>query len=286
MVALGEALWDVFPDQERFGGAPANFACAAAALAGDRARVHMVSAVGMDALGRRALAALTRHGVMVDTVYENHRPTGRVRVSLDPAGSPHYEIEADAAWDHVTLEPAAVALAGRAHVVCFGSLAQRSSVTANTIRACLDATHADAMRLFDVNLRPPHDHRPVIERSLALCNTLKLNAEELAVLRRSMHLPADDVGAIRSLAHAHQLRAVALTRGSEGATLLRGDEVSHAPGSPIRVVNTVGAGDAFTARFALGLLDDEPLDELNRQACDVAAEVCGSAGAIPDRTSR
>jgi len=286
MVALGEALWDVFPDQERFGGAPANFACAAAAIAGDRGRVHMVSAVGTDPLGERARAALTRHGVIVDTVYENHRPTGRVRVSLDPAGSPHYEIEVDAAWDHVTANPAAIALAARADVVCFGSLAQRSSVTANTIRACLDATHADALRLFDVNLRPPHDHRPVVERSLALCNTLKLNVDELAVMRRWVDLPADDVEAMRSLAHTCDLRAMALTRGSEGATLLRGDEVSHAPGTPVRVVDTVGAGDAFAARFALGLLDNEPLEEINRQACKVAAEVCGSAGATPDPPPR
>ncbi len=139
IVGLGEVLWDVFPDGPRFGGAPANFACSVAELAGGNLDVFMVGAVGPDELGRRATLSLREHGVDTRHIATAEEPTGQVLVKPDAAGHPSYEIATDTAWDNIPWSDELRQLATRADAVCFGTLAQRSAAIARNnsrVRAC------------------------------------------------------------------------------------------------------------------------------------------------------
>lgn len=214
IVGLGEVLWDMFPDGARFGGAPANFACHAAMLGGD---AYVVSQVGHDDLGARAIAALHGHGVHTDFVTSSpDRPTGTVQVTLDPQGKPAFAIGADAAWDALAWTDRMSELAGRADAVCFGTLGQRSPAARATIRQFLDAIRPDCLGIFDVNLRPPYYDGQLILDSLARANALKLNDDELPIVAGIAGVHGDDRAVLVGLRDRYDLRFVALTRGARG----------------------------------------------------------------------
>ena len=279
IVGLGEILWDVFPDGPRFGGAPANFACHVAALGGN---AEMVSAVGNDELGALAVAELHQRGVGTGTVFRHEdRATGIVTVSLDAAGHASYQFATDTAWDALPWSAELARLAERTSAVSFGTLGQRSERSRATIRRFVTATPSTALRVFDVNLRPPFVSDAVILESLALANVLKLNADELPALAALSASTGSDVEILQELADRFTLRAVALTRGADGAVLVRDGQVSDHPGIDTHVVDTVGAGDAYTAVLTLGLLEGRNLESINRGACQVAAFVCSQSGATP-----
>ena len=286
VVGLGEVLWDVFPDGPRFGGAPANFSCSVAGLGRDRLEVAIVSAVGQDELGERAIAALVDVKIDVTAVARKNQPTGRVDVQLDEHGHASYQFQSDCAWDRMEWTRELDQLARRADVVCFGTLGQRSQQSMETVRKFVAATRPTALRIFDINLRPPFFSDAIILDSLKLANVLKLNDEELPVLEKLLGLSGTPIEMLRQLKDRFSFQVVALTRGANGAILIRGEDISDVPGVAAKVVDTVGAGDAFTAALAIGLLDGMDLDTINRTACEVAAYVCSQSGAtpkIPDR---
>lgn len=279
IIAIGEILWDVFPDGPRFGGAPANFACSTAELGKENACVKIVSAVGDDDLGRRAIAALATRGVQTEAVQVNVFPTGRVDVELDEVGAATYQFAENCAWDHLSWNRDLAELADSCHVVCFGTLGQRSGESQESIRAFVQATPESSLRILDVNIREPFISNELILASLDLSNVLKLNDEELPVIGRLCEFSGSDIEIMRQVAMRFGLRCVALTRGPNGAAIISGDSVSELPGTSVRVVDTVGAGDAFTASMTLGLLAGDNLETINRNAMATASYVCSQPGA-------
>ena len=284
VIGIGEVLWDMLPGGKQLGGAPANFAYHARALG---AAACPVSRVGDDALGREILDRL----VLLDlpTTYvgtDRAHPTGTVDVRVDPGGVPHYVIHEHVAWDFLEPAPELLALAARADAICFGTLAQRSTMSRETIRAVLDAANRPGcLRVFDINLRQ-HYHTPrlvgdLLERS----DVLKLNDEELPAVMRMLDLPAagNATQQLAQLAGAGPgLRLVALTRGRDGSILFTRQRVSDHPGvRPERIADTVGAGDAFTAAVVTGMLRGDDLDMTNAFANRLAAYVCTQPGATP-----
>ena len=282
IVALGEILWDVFPDGPKFGGAPANFACTSAELAGPEADTYIVGAVGPDALGKNAVDLLASHGVDTAYVQLSDYPTGKVNVTLDNAGKPTFEIAERTAWDHVEWLSNLDQLAARADAICFGTLAQRSPESSATIRQFVRATRPECLRILDINLRAPFWNDDVIHDSIQLANVLKLNDAELPVLAKIFSLTGSEDEQLKSLMTRFDLHAVALTRGADGATLLRATgESSTQPVEPVKIADTVGAGDAYTAALAIGLLNDQPLEQINAWANRVAAFACTQPGGTP-----
>ena len=280
IVGIGEVLWDVFPDGEHFGGAPANVAIHAAALG---AESYMISAVGPDARGEAALARLDAAGVNRTAVAQLlGRPTGVVDVSVDARGQPSFDIAADVAWDYVPWSRAVEEVVEHADAICFGTLAQRSAVSRTTIKHALRATPRRTWRLFDVNLRQNYFDERVLMSSLELANAVKLNEDELPVVARLCKLTATGlVDQLRMLCDWFGLRLAALTRGAAGSVLATPDEV-HESAAPATVVcDTVGAGDAFTAELLVGVLDRRSLAEVSARANAVAAYVCSQPGATP-----
>lgn len=279
VVGVGETLWDLFPDGAVWGGAPGNLACHAAGLG---AVSVMVSRVGRDDLGDRGVATLQSLGVDCRHVQRDAlRPTGTVSVSLGAGGDARYEFAADVAWDHLAWDPGLEPLAAGAAAVCFGTLGQRAATSRATIRRFLEEAHG-ALRVFDVNLRQRFHSPEVIRESLALANALKFNDEELPTVAAACGIDAaDPVAAAHDLAARHGLRLVAITRGAAGSVLVAEGRTSELPARATRVVDTVGAGDAFTAAVIVGLLRGRPLDAIHDHAARVAAFVCGQRGATP-----
>jgi len=280
IVGLGEVLWDVYPDAAHFGGAPANFACHAASLG---AESWMVSSVGSDELGERAVEKLRERDVQCGHVSRDGRhATGRVLVTLNAAGQASYEFAADTAWDHLTWSDDLVPLAARCDAVCFGTLGQRSPASLETIRRFVKATPASALRVFDVNLRQRFYDAETMRASLQLASAVKLNDEELPIVGELCGLRAvTPREMLNELASQFELRFAALTRGPRGSLLIAGAAEDDCPAPPTTVVDTVGAGDAFTATLVMGFLKGLALDAINRHANAVASYVCSQKGATP-----
>ena len=278
IVGIGEVLWDVYPDAAHFGGAPANFACHAASLG---AEAWMVSAVGADELGDRALDSLRKLGVECGSVTRDpEHATGRVLVTLDAAGQASYEFAAETAWDHLSWSNQLASLARNCNAVCFGTLGQRSPISRATIRRFMQATPRAALRVFDVNLRQHFFDAETIESSLQIASVLKLNGEELPTVAEICGLKARTPrDMLMELMSRYELRLAAVTCGRDGALLLAAGEEAECSAVPTTVVDTVGAGDAFTATLVSDFLRGQPLAEINRHANAVASFVCSQPGA-------
>ena len=287
VIGVGEVLWDLLLTGPQLGGAPANFAYHAHALG---AQAQVITRVGKDDHGREIIRrfhemGLPETGVQVDET----APTGTARVELSGDGLAHFTIQENVAWDFIAVTDEAVAVARRADAICFGSLAQRCEASRNTIQYLVAATPPDALRVFDINLRQQFYSRDVVEKSFRLANVLKLNDDELPRLADMFNLTGLTEDQIGQLAHTFGLRLVALTRGPNGSLLYQKDndnnnnEVrwSDCPSRPVKVVDTVGAGDSFTAAMVMGLLRKMDLDEINTIANEVARYVCSQPGATP-----
>ena len=283
IVGLGEVLWDVFPAGPRFGGAPANFVCSAAGVGGNSVHASMVSAVGRDSLGEKGLEEFRKRSVDATHVAQMDLQTGQVIVQLDAQGQASYQFLEDTAWDNIPWTTDLQTLAQKADAVCFGTLGQRSNVSRDTIRQFINSTPNGCLRILDINLRPPYWTDEVILESLPLANVLKLNSDELPIVASLLSLHGSEEDLMRQLLRKFSLRLAALTRGAMGSLLLSGTgERSELPGQEIRVVDTVGAGDAFTAALTVGLLKNKPLADVHSWADRIAAFVCTQAGATPE----
>jgi fructokinase len=281
VVGLGEVLWDLLPSGRQLGGAPANFAYCSQLL-GNAGIV--ASRIGTDSLGCDIRDFFRRTGL--DTRFlqtEDAHATGTVNVQLDAAGQPQYEIIQSVAWDFLEWTPQWQALAASADAVCFGSLAQRSPASRATILRFLESTRAPALRIFDVNLRQTFYSADVIEQSLRRANVVKLNHQEVPIVRQLLQIAerADPDFALR-LMDRFKLRLVCITRGSRGSLLCDSSGMHQHPGFAVPVKDTIGAGDAFTAALVHGLLRNEPLDALNDAANRMGAWVASHSGAMPE----
>jgi fructokinase len=284
VVGMGEVLWDLLPAGRHLGGAPANFACHAAALG---AEARLVSRLGDDPLGREALEELSALGLVTDCVEVDPRlPTGTVSVEVDAGGQPRFTIHEGAAWDAMSGGAASQRAVAAAQAVCFGTLAQRDARSRAAIRSLLAASPASAWRMLDVNLRQHYYSQLLIEESLALANAIKLNEAELPRLAEMLELAGDERAQIGRLAARFGLRCVVYTRGGRGSVLLVDGQWSDHPGTQVKVVDTIGAGDSFTAAVVLGLLAGWRLDLVHHRASELAAFVCSQAGATPQLPER
>ncbi|MET0648357.1 MAG: carbohydrate kinase [Pyrinomonadaceae bacterium] len=282
VVGLGELIWDIFPEGRRLGGAPSNFAYVSRLL-GNAAAV--ASRVGRDALGREAAERLERAGLSTRYLQrDDTHPTGTVGVRIGAGGEPDFNVNENSAWDYLEWTPEWERLAARAVVVCFGTLGQRRPEARETIKHFLEATHADALRLFDVNLRHSFFTPEMLARSLRLSNVVKLNAEELSSAASMLRLRASgERETARELLKLFDLRLVAVTRGDSGSLLVSRDEADEHKGFRAeRVADTIGCGDAFAAALAHCLRHGAPLSLSNEVANRVGAWLATQTGATPE----
>ena len=277
IVGIGEILWDMLPSGKALGGAPANFAYHAGRLGEEG---WAVSTVGDDALGREILDLVKSKGLR-NLIAVTDKPTGTVQVELDDRGVPAYSIMEDVAWDNIPFTPEMEELAKRADAVCFGSLVQRMNSRPSVMRF-IRAMRPDALKVFDINLRQHYYSCEVLEESLMLADILKINDEEIRIVAGMLGLSDDAVTACRELIGSFGLRLVILTKGPEGSEVITADKVIPQGVDDVEIVDTVGAGDSFTAAFTVAYLRGDSLAEAQRLASATASYVCSRKGAMPE----
>lgn len=276
VIGVGEILWDLLPDGKMLGGAPANFVWHTLELG---AAGVVISAVGKDEAGREILDLVDKKG-LGNAILVNGYPTGTVKVELIN-GMPSYHIVENVAWDFIQVSPNTEQMVRQASAICFGSLAQRSKVSAESILKILSVTSQACLKVFDINLRQGYYNQAIIERSLNLADVLKINDEELTVLKDLLGIAGTEETACRTLLNQYNLRLIALTKGVEGSLLVTPQDHSYKPTPRVRVKDTVGAGDSFTAAIVMGLLKGDSLKTTHQKAVEISAFVCTQAGAMP-----
>lgn len=281
IVGMGEALWDCLPEGRKIGGAPANFAYHAAQFGFNSLAV---SAIGNDELGDEIVETFNQNNLKYRLERVEY-PTGTVQVTLDDKGIPCYEIMENVAWDNIPYSSELEEIAKNCVAVCFGSLAQRNSVSKETINRFLDAMPAteDVLKVFDINLRQHFYCKETIVNSLNKCNILKINDEELVVVSEMFgyekNLSQEET--CRRILNEYNLRMLILTCGTEGSYVLTAEETSFQPTPKVEVADTVGAGDSFTGSFIASILKGKAIVEAHKRAVEVSAYVCTQNGAMP-----
>jgi len=280
VVGLGELLWDLLPAGKKLGGAPANFAYISSLL-GDRGVV--ASRVGNDELGREVVSCVKKLGgetaeIQTDPIH----PTGTVEVSIDNDGQPKFEIKKSVAWDFLEWTSGWSALAKRCDAVCFGSLAQRSAQSRETIQSFLQEAFKTAVCVFDVNLRQGDHTAELLSASMQNAHVVKLNHEELPVVAKLFGFESpDEKSAAKWLQEKFGLRLVCVTRGARGSLMIGENESVEHPGFAVKVADTVGAGDAFTAALVHHFLRGASLAEMSEAANHLGSWVASQVGAMP-----
>ena len=281
IVGMGEALWDVLPEGKKIGGAPANFAYHVSQFGFDS---RIVSAVGEDTDGTEIMDVFQKKALKT-MIARVPYPTGTVQVTLDAVGVPCYDIKEAVAWDNIPFTDELKSLALNTRAVCFGSLAQRSQVSRDTIKRFLDAMpDLDGnLKILDVNLRQGFYTKEILCDSMSRCNVLKINDEELVVISRIFDYPGIDLqDKCWILLAKYNLKMLILTCGTNGSYVFTPGVVSFQETPRVAVADTVGAGDSFTAAFTSAVLAGKPVQEAHKLAVEVSAFVCTQSGAMPE----
>ncbi|WP_233454844.1 carbohydrate kinase family protein [Hymenobacter negativus] len=276
IACFGEMLWDVLPTGKQPGGAPLNVAVHLRNFGLD---AQLISRVGHDDLGTELLAFVESKGLSTKYVQrgETHL-TGVVKANVSNTNEVTYKIVQPVAWDYIQYEPALSSLVQGAEAFVFGSLAARSPVSRETLYRLLQQA---PLKVFDVNLRPPHYSRDVVQYLLRHADIVKLNHHELTEIMDWFGASPAEETALEWLAARFQLQAVCVTKGADGAALWTGGHLYRSPGRPVAVQDTIGSGDAFLAALLRGLLSHQPPADNLAFACAAGSLVATFQGATP-----
>lgn len=279
IVAIGEVLWDCFPDGKQLGGAPFNFVYHAGKLG---TKSFLLTAVGDDEYGIEAKKTTEELDINTRLFQINEYSTGTVQVKTNVNGIPDYSISTPAAWDYIQMKEGDKDLIKQADVLCFGTLAQRNEVSRNAIQCLIDNASPSTLVVFDINLRQDYYSDEIIIRSLEKTNILKLNEDELPIVCRILGIGIkDEKKAIEKISLRYDISLIAYTKGQSGSYLYNTEEFSFLTTPKVNVSDTVGAGDAFSASIVIGYLESLSLRQIHQQAVELSAFVCTKQGATP-----
>ncbi|MDT0642651.1 carbohydrate kinase [Zunongwangia sp. F363] len=276
-VCYGEILWDVFPDEERIGGAPLNVA---SRLSSFGIHTKMLSKIGKDERGQKLLTYLKNNNVDTKHVSEDENlSTGIVQVSLSPSGSASYEINYPSAWDKINISEEMKQSVKEADAFIFGSLVCRDEVSRKTLFQLLPEAN---FKVLDINLRPPHYDEEVLLKLIQQAGFIKFNDDELfeiAAMLGSMYNSLEQN--LDFIAGKTMASSICVTKGNHGAVFLHEGDLYYNSGFKIKVKDTVGAGDSFLATLVAKILQGEKTQKALDFACAVGALVAGREGANP-----
>lgn len=283
VLVLGEVLWDVFPDSTRLGGAPLNFAAHAKRMGHDPT---LISAVGEDDFGSRALKTIRTLGLNTELLQRTTRfPTGTACVHVTPTGQTTFSILRPAAYDAITLSEDQIRRIQHWSPAWFyfGTLYSALPEGHATLVRLLCAV-PDAIRFYDLNLRPGFDSPKLVAELLDAAQVIKLNQEEMNAVSHLCNLPSEPEAFCRAGSQRYRWEAVCITLAARGCAIFARGEYVEATGFPVDVADPVGAGDAFAAAFLHGLTNKWELAKIARFSNRVGALVASRPGAIPDWT--
>ena len=282
ITAIGEILYDIYPDKKCLGGAPFNFIYHIWKITGE---ANFISSVGDDENGKEILGYLNSAGfntkyISIDKVY----PTGTVQVTLREDKSPQFIISSDSCCDFLKLDKSTEKLTmNQTDILYFGTFSQRNKTTRSTINSLL----GKRIKYFcDLNLRHNFYSKEIIDTALFTSNVVKVNEDELNIINKEIYnnrISPEIL--IQKLIRDFTIDLLCITRGAEGATLSTKTESDTFKIDLPHPVDTLGAGDAYAAILCLGYLNDLPLREINKLANRFAADICMVDGAVPENDS-
>lgn len=277
-VCFGEVLWDIFPDEERIGGAPLNVA---SRLSAKGIKTSVISRIGQDRKGKDLLTYLEKNKVGTDNIQlDPGHSTGMVMVSLDEGGSASYEISYPAAWDKIELEDRSIKAVKDADAFIFGSLVCRDPISRNTLFQLLDSA---TFKILDINLRPPHYDPEVLKQLMQAADFIKFNDDELFEITALFGYKNNSIEQnLKFLSEQTNTSSICVTKGKHGAVFLTEGKLFYNSGYRVKVKDTVGAGDSFLASLIAELLENTDPQQALNYACAVGALVAGREGANPE----
>lgn len=281
ILSIGEILFDIFPEGRRLGGAPFNFAYHLHCL---NIPVRFLGRIGSDPEGQDIVDFLKASVFPTDDLQiDAEHPTGRVEVTIDAQKGPQFNILTDMAYDYITATPSIEQyVAQNCRLIYFGSLIQRTPHAARIVRRLLQQRSPRARCLYDVNLRPDCFDADVLEFSLHETDILKLNEDEITALAAMKTMRGDTVAIANTLMSRYDIEMVVLTSAEQGSRIFTSDSQHHIePSRDVQIADTVGAGDAYAAMLAIGILRQWPPEQILSAAQSLATAVCGISGAVP-----
>ncbi len=281
IMTVGEILYDVFPAYKRLGGAPFNFSFHLHKLGFHTA---FFSRIGDDDNGRRMRDQLQAYGFDAGHIQTDPKhPTGWVDVALDDQGSPSFTITPDVAYDYLSFNKDVEAVLPEADLIYFGTLIQRTENGFGFVRKIMERRPPNARCLCDINLRPGCYTPESIRRSLSDCHILKISGDELSELKDRYGRGMADDAFVWKLMADFSIETVSLTLGSRGSALYTdGRRHDIAMDDAEAAADTVGAGDAYAAVLAAGLLLGWPPGTILERGTRFARAVCQIEGAVPE----
>lgn len=277
VVAIGEILWDVFPEGKKAGGSSMNVALN---LHKQGINSQFISAIGDDENGKELLTFLSSNQFPTHFIQTNNLPTSTVEVQLDAQHQATYTIVAPVAWDAIRLTDENIAAVKNADAFVYCSLTCRNENSRNTILSLLKEAK---LKVFDINLRPPFYTIETLKVLLSVAGILKVNEHELLYLKNELGLTGNtDEQLLKQLSNTFNINMICLTVGEKGAYVLHENKLYHHKGYQVEVADTVGAGDSFLATFIASYLKGYPIDTVLDRACKVGSFVASQAGANPD----
>lgn len=260
VLAFGEVLWDILPSETVLGGAVCNFAYRLNSL-GDKGLV--ISRLGRDELGKKAYDRVSSLGMDTDYLqWDDHYPTGTVNVTFDKNNKPDFVIISNVAYDYIEMTESLYEISSKADCLCFGTLSQRAPKTRETLKQLISLSK-NSLKLLDINLRKDCYSLDTISYSLEHADVLKLNEDELYQLAKMKEIPGQNAIKIcENTIKRWFLKCCVVTLGEKGAFVVsETGERFYDPGYRIKLADSVGAGDAFTAGFAYCILRNMLISE-------------------------
>ncbi len=281
IAVIGEILIDVFEHYNRIGGAPFNFAFHLKQLGWP---VRFLTRIGDDAEGKTILALLEQHQFNLEDVQiDPVRPTGTVQVSLDARGVPEFDIRTDVAYDYLELKRSRFEGSDSVDMVYYGSLIQRTPACFQQVRNFVSKWDVQTKVFCDINLRPPYVNFEAVEASLKQAHIVKLSDDEFVTVKGRLGGPDDNRQAVQWMLRTFDIEKLVVTKGARGSSVHTAKEtVTAPPAANAKIVDTVGAGDAYAAVMAAGILKGCRLQETITAAADFAARICALPGAVPE----
>lgn len=275
-VCFGEILWDILPTGAKPGGAPMNVAYHLQKLG---LQTALISRVGQDERGEGLLSLLQQSGVTTAYVQkDSEQPTGVVNATVHESNEVTYEIVHPVAWDFIGMEEGLFDLVSAARFFVYGSLASRAAKTATTLWQLVEKAQT---KVVDINLRPPHFSKEIIERLLHSADILKLNEHELPLIASRYCDAKESEEQVRFLQKNFSIPTVIVTRGGEGAMICEDGVICSHPGYKVELADTVGSGDAFLAAFLAKTKEGAGMEERLRFANAMGAFIASKEGACP-----
>jgi fructokinase len=279
VVCFGETLWDILPSSTLPGGAPMNVA------------IHFkyngfsplfISRIGEDTLGKALLKVLKDKEIITDYIQlDPIHPTGVVIADIDNKKEVTYQIQHEVAWDYITYDEKTTLAVAQSDLFIYGSLASRSKTTQQTL---LDYIPFAKLKVFDVNLRPPHYTPKLVQQLMQHADIVKMNYRELIEMMSWFGKIAPEKEAMAYLKQRFNINMLLVSRGDKGAILLNEEAYVEHGGFQVEVEDTIGSGDAFLAAFLSKIIQQVPVQEALEFACATGACVATKSGALPHFT--